>query len=38
MVSTGAMSRVAIAATLLVNVTAADQWPQFRGPHAGVDA
>jgi len=34
------MSRVAIAAalSLLVSVQAADQWPQFRGPHAGVVA
>jgi outer membrane protein assembly factor BamB len=34
------MSRVAIAASLslLVNLWAADQWPQFRGPHAGAVA
>jgi len=34
------MIRVAIATalSLLVNVRGADQWPQFRGPHAGVVA
>src|SRR5262249_38516554 len=32
------MNRVVIAAALylLANVRAAEQWPQFRGPHAGV--
>jgi len=35
----GTMSRIAIAAlSLLVNVGAAGQWPQFRGPHAGAVA
>src|SRR6266571_1187324 len=36
----GTMSRVAIAAafSLLLNVYAADQWPQFRGPRAGTVA